>query len=44
MYYKVIKDSRKGHEQSVPDGTWIFYDKNGSETTHVSYRRGVRVP
>ena len=43
MNYKVINDKRKGHEQSVPDGTWIFYDKNGAETKRISYRNGVRL-
>ena len=44
MSYTIIKDSRKGHEQSVPDGTWIFYDKNGVEINRITYRRGARTP
>jgi hypothetical protein len=42
MHYKIIKDKRKGHEQSVPHGIWIFYDKNGAETNRIEYKDGVK--
>ena len=43
MNYKIVNDSRKGHEQSMPDGTWIFFDKNGAEISRIEYKNGKRV-
>ena len=28
--------------QSVPDGEWIFYDKNGKEINRMNYENGVK--
>jgi len=45
--YKVIKrDKVRGQSQvksgSVPHGTWIFYDKNGIESSRIKYKDGVK--
>ncbi|MEO8761173.1 MAG: hypothetical protein ABI388_07635, partial [Bacteroidia bacterium] len=43
MNYKIIKDSRKGHDQSVLDGSMIIYDKNGAEISRIEYKNGRKV-
>jgi antitoxin component YwqK of YwqJK toxin-antitoxin module len=40
--YVVITDKRKGKPQSVPDGTWVFYDKNGNVINRIVYSNGER--
>jgi antitoxin component YwqK of YwqJK toxin-antitoxin module len=40
--YKIVKDRRKSKVQSVPDGDWIFYDKNGKEMSRMTYKNGVK--
>ena len=40
--YKVISEKRKGKKQSVANGDWIFYDKNGLEISRISYKNGVK--
>lgn len=40
--YTLINDRRKGKIQSVPDGEWIFYDKNGTEVSRITYDKGER--
>ena len=42
--YKVVADTRKGKRttQSLPDGDWIFYDKNGKEISRIHYDEGVK--
>ena len=40
--YTVISDSRKGKLQSVPDGEWVFFDKNGKEMSRITYKDGVK--
>jgi antitoxin component YwqK of YwqJK toxin-antitoxin module len=40
--YKIVSEDRKGKLQSVPDGKWIFYDKNGKEINRMNYRNGQK--
>jgi len=42
--YKLVTENRKGKRsvQSVPDGDWVFYDKNGKEISRITYDNGVR--
>jgi antitoxin component YwqK of YwqJK toxin-antitoxin module len=40
--YTIVNDRRKGKVQSVPDGEWIFFDKNGVEVSRITYRNGER--
>ena len=45
--YKVIqRDKVTGQSHvksgSVPHGTWIFYDKNGAETSRIKYKDGIK--
>ena len=40
--YTIISESRKGKVQSVPDGEWVFFDKNGKEMSRISYSNGVK--
>jgi antitoxin component YwqK of YwqJK toxin-antitoxin module len=40
--YALVRDRRKGKVQSVPDGEWIFYDKNGKEINRVNYDKGIK--
>ena len=40
--YNITWENRKGKTQSVPDGEWIFYDKNGKEVSRVNYDNGIR--
>ena len=38
----LVSEKRKGKLQSVPDGEWVFFDKNGNEINRVNYRNGVK--
>jgi antitoxin component YwqK of YwqJK toxin-antitoxin module len=35
-----IQRDKNGEIRSVPDGTWIYYDKNGNVTKKVNYKNG----
>ena len=44
--YKIMKEKKRGLSvkyQSVPHGTWIFYDTKGAEISRIEYENGQRV-
>jgi antitoxin component YwqK of YwqJK toxin-antitoxin module len=38
--YKIEKE-KNGDLRSIPDGTWLFYDKNGNVEKKIEYKDGL---